>query len=52
MGSLLFGIHVAIVNGPLTQIALDLGFAGSTSLKGLVRPHCHADNYCSQREHS
>lgn len=37
MASLLFGIHVAIVNGPLAQIAADLGFASSVGLKGLVR---------------
>lgn len=36
MGALAFGYHLAVVNGPLTQIAFDLGFAGNKSMEGLV----------------
>lgn len=35
-GAFAFGYHLAIVNGPLEQIALDLGFAGNTALQGAV----------------
>lgn len=42
MGALLFGFHLGIVNGPLMQIATDLGFADNVGLQGLVRSHCSA----------
>lgn len=37
MGAFAFGYHLAILNGPLQAIAADLGFAGNTTLEGLVR---------------
>ena len=36
-GAIAFGFHLAVVNGPLDAIAADLGFAGNSTLQGLVR---------------
>lgn len=48
MGALAFGYHLAVVNGPLAQIAADLGFAGNKALEGLVRPrHDCCTGLCS-----
>lgn len=36
MGAFAFGYHLGVVNGPLEQIAKELGFAGNQALSGLV----------------
>jgi hypothetical protein len=36
-GAFAFGYHLGVVNGPLEQIAKELGFAGNKALQGLVR---------------
>jgi sugar porter (SP) family MFS transporter len=36
MGAFAFGYHLGVVNGPLEQIAQELGFAGDQALSGLV----------------
>lgn len=35
-GAFAFGYHLAVVNGPLSTMAVDLGFAGNKALEGLV----------------
>lgn len=37
LGALLFGLHVAIVNGLQDAVSADLGFSGNTGLRGAVR---------------
>ena len=36
LGALLFGLHVAIVNGLQDAVSADLGFSGNTGLRGAV----------------
>lgn len=36
MGSLAFGFNLSVINGPLEQMALDLGIAGNKAMMGLV----------------
>ena len=36
MGALCFGYHLGVVNGPLEELALQLGFGGNAFLQGLV----------------
>ena len=36
LGALLFGLHVAIVNGLQDAVSLELGFSGNTGLRGAV----------------
>lgn len=36
LGALLFGLHVAIVNGLQDAVSAELGFAGNTGLRGAV----------------
>lgn len=36
IGSILFGYHLGVVNGPLEAIAADLGIAGNAVLQGSV----------------
>ena len=36
-GAFSFGYHLGVLNGPLQQIAIDLGIAANTGLQGLVR---------------
>ena len=40
-GSLAFGYHLAVVNGPLEAISADLGIAGDAALQGLVGALTH-----------
>jgi hypothetical protein len=37
MGALCFGYHLGVLNGPLSAIAAELGFAGQPLLEGMVR---------------
>ena len=37
MGAFSFGYHLGILNGPLAEMAAQLGFAGNPQLSGLVR---------------
>lgn len=37
MGALCFGYHLGVLNGPLSAIATELGFAGQPLLEGMVR---------------
>ena len=37
MGAFAFGYHLGILNGPLAEMAVQLGFAGNPQLAGLVR---------------
>lgn len=39
LGALLFGLHVAIVNGLQDAVSAELGFSGNTGLRGAVRVH-------------
>ena len=39
MGAFAFGYHLGILNGPLAEMALQLGFAGNPQLAGLVCAH-------------
>lgn len=41
-GAFAFGYHLGILNGPLGQIALDLGFESNPFLQGLVVSSCLA----------
>ena len=36
LGALLFGLHVAIVNGLQDAVSAELGFSGNTGLRGAV----------------
>ncbi len=39
LGALLFGLHVAIVNGLQDAVSAELGFSGNTGLRGAVCVH-------------
>jgi len=39
LGALLFGLHVAIVNGLQDAVSAELGFSGNTGLRGAVCMH-------------
>ncbi len=39
-GSLAFGFHLGVVNGPLEAISKDVGIAGNAALEGLVGVPC------------
>ena len=39
-GAFLFGYHLAVINGPLPQIAEDFDVANSAYLQGMVRVYC------------
>ena len=40
LGALLFGLHVAIVNGLQDAVSSELGFSANTGLRGAVRLSC------------
>lgn len=42
MGALCFGYHLGVLNGPLSAIAAELGFAGQPLLEGMVVSTCLA----------
>lgn len=44
MGAFAFGYHLGVVNGPLEQIAKDIGIAGNKALIGLVSISCFSSH--------
>ena len=54
MGAFAFGYHLGILNGPLAEMSVQLGFAGNPQLSGLVRAsalqHASCSTQCSSKQ--